>query len=159
VIDRDRKEFTRLVTKLAAVFAKSIDGDLVDSYFEALKPLSLQAVERACRTATADAAFFPKPVELRSMAAAPERPRPREIDGEEVFEHPACRDSGIVLTERFRDDGQSLGTFASPCICPTGESVRRSWQVPNSQGSVMAETAKENTRKLRDLMVTKEPAP
>jgi hypothetical protein len=39
-----------------------------------------------------------------------------------------CRDVAMVVRERFRADGVSLGTFASPCLnCVAGDEQRAEW--------------------------------
>ncbi len=153
----DRREFKRVLTRLGAVFGKAIDEDLLEAYFTALSPLSLDVVRRACDTATADhKGYFPQPAELREYAQASvprERPSYREIDGERVYECFRCMDLGVELrTDKW-------GTHGTPCLCPQGESVRRSWEKPNSQGGIMAETARDNVERHRRFnRATEEPA-
>jgi len=155
--DRDRPELKRLLTKLAGVYTRTLDADTIDAYFLALKPLAIDAIRRACTKALSDCQYFPKPVELRGMASSSERPHYREVDGQPVYECLRCQDRGLELVERFRADGQSLGTFALPCLCVTGAGVERAWQQPNSIGDVFAETARDNARKVRALAAGTEP--
>lgn len=151
----DRREFKRVLTRLGAVFGKAIDEDLLEAYFTALSPLSLEVVRRACDTATAEhRGFFPQPAELRdyAQASAPaDRPRYREIDGERVYECLRCLDRGVEIVDRLRPEGSKICTSAIPCLCPKGIAVERAWQKPNNHGQSTADAAKINSRKIRDL--------
>lgn len=74
----------------------------------------------------------------------------RDVDGVAVYDCYHCRDVWVVLSERKHRDGHSLGTYSRPCVCLLGESVRRSWDKPDSRGKRLSDTAIENTRKLQD---------
>jgi hypothetical protein len=159
VTNQDKGHFKRMLTKLGGVFLREVNTDLIDSYFTALRALPIHSVEVACRHASEEMQFFPKPVELRSLAPAPSnRATPREVNGELVYECFRCRDQGVELVDRTDAKGMGLGTFARPCLCPAGESTRRSWESPNSIGDVFADSARKVSAKLREAEATEKPA-
>lgn len=141
----DYDEFTRTMTKLAAAFGTKTNSDQVDAYFLAMKPFSLMDMDRACQTAIETSAFFPKAAELREWARVPERFN----DDERTYACLRCYDKAVVLTERKDREGRRLGTFACPCDCAAGVSLRASWEKPDAKGHVVADEAKRNTEKLR----------
>ena len=146
--DSDVPEFKRILTKLAAVYQRTVDTDLIDSYFLALKTFSIPSIRRACQSAVDECQFFPKPVELRSYAQEPER---FYDEGERTFACLKCYDRGVIVTDRYGSDGRAIGTYAAPCACQAGEAKRAAWEKPDAHGHAFADVAKANTVKLRKL--------
>lgn len=147
--DVDRPEFLRVMNRLAGIFQRTLDAELVEEYFLALKPFTLNVVIRACREAASECQFFPKPVELRGFTQEPEYYAPREVNGELTFLCPICQDRAVVLTSRLSTRGVHLGTFATPCTCAAGEAKRTAWVKANSKGQSFADSARHNTAHLR----------
>jgi hypothetical protein len=147
--ESDRTEFNRMFFRLAEVFQRAVASDLADTYFGAMKQYPVEAVARACKSAAEDCEWFPKPVELRSYASVPDRLNYEEIDGERVFACLECRDTEIILKERFSIRGYSLGMFGSPCRCFMGQRLRAAWEKPDSRGQTFADSSKDNTVKVR----------
>lgn len=143
----DQREFKRLLTKLAAVFNRGLDADLLDSYFTALRHLSLETVRRVCTHATSEhVGYFPQPAELLNYVSAVHRtepPRIQEQDGERVYGCHHCLDVGVVMTQTL--DGMT----GQPCTCPLGESFRTAWQSEHGHGRSMAEAGRDNARIVR----------
>lgn len=154
MIERDKAHFKRLLTKLAGVFLREVNSDLIDSYFTALRSTPLHSVEVSCRRAAAEMQFFPKPAELRQLAPSAHRPVPREIDGKSVYECFRCRDEGVEIVDRKDGKGRGIGTFARPCLCPTGEAVARGWESQDYDGKSMADSARDVSRKLHEMGAT-----
>jgi len=146
----DKAAFNRRITRLADVFQRPLEAGIADSYFLALKPYSLEAIDRAFQKAIEECDFFPKPVELRSMCSVPERPKAYDKD-DRTYACLECRDVEVIIRERHDKDGKSLGMFASPCGCIGGQHLRASWSKEDSKGFSFADSAKNNTVKLRSL--------
>jgi len=148
--ESDKPQFARMLAKLATVYQRHVDEDLVDTYFLAMKPFSIPAIQRACQSAVEDYQWFPKPVDLRGLAHEPERYDVLD-DARNTVRCLKCHDKAVVLSERIDEKGRNLGTFAAPCSCEAGQRRRASWEKPNSVGHVFAESAKDNTVSLRKL--------
>lgn len=58
-------EFETLLRKHSQVFSKKLTDEMVRGYWEALKDLSLQTVNRCADNHLRYSKFFPKPMELR----------------------------------------------------------------------------------------------
>ena len=101
----------------------------------------------AFKAATADCQFFPKPMELREMAVQPERAPAYD---ERTYACLKCYDRAVIMTERYAN-GWSVGRFGAPCDCPAGEAKRASWQKTDSKGHNFADSAMDNTEKLRKM--------
>ena len=117
MLEAERPEFVVFLTRLAHVHNRDLPGDVVDSYFDALKSVPISALRLAFKAAMADCQFFPKPGELREMAAMPERV---ESYDERTYACLKCYDRAVVITERYDRKGRSLGRFGSPCDCAAG---------------------------------------
>jgi len=61
----DFDHFSAVLGKLAVVYGKKLDNELVQAYWDALKDQSLVAIIDLATTHTRYGKFFPKPVELR----------------------------------------------------------------------------------------------
>jgi hypothetical protein len=146
MIDREKTEFRSLLMTLAAVHQRPIPAEVLDAYFEAMRPVSIEGVRRAFRAATSSCEFFPKPVELRALAATADSTVYHEVDGVPTFDCADCCDRGVI--DRLHP---KAGWMASPCDCMRGNALRERWQRPDSQGRVVIEQAKKNSRKLREM--------
>jgi len=61
----DFDHFSAVLGKLAVVYGKKLDNELVQAYWDALKDQSIVAIIDLATTHTRYGKFFPKPVELR----------------------------------------------------------------------------------------------
>jgi hypothetical protein len=148
---RDKPAFKRALAVLADIHGREINAEILDAYFDALRPYEIGAVERAIRRALIESQFWPKPAELRELARGQDRyVPPLEEDGERVYRCLECRDQGERLRRRIVE-GVDLGWFSSPCTCSAGVAMREAWRQPNSQGSIFAEAAIENERRIERL--------
>ena len=115
--ESDRTQFTAQLHKLAVVFKTELNRDLVETYFKALRHLSIGRITAAVETAIETSQWFPKPVELAEMSKPPERYEP-QMDGDVCG---MCHGAGVVL----RDTPH--GTFGAPCRCTGGRRVAETW--------------------------------
>lgn len=72
----DFETFKALLEKLAKVFSKKIDNEIVQTYWDALKDLPISVVLYRCERHLKYEKFFPKPFQLR-----PDEKVPIALDG------------------------------------------------------------------------------
>lgn len=65
---QDRREFATAITALAATHRIEADPAMIQGYWMGLSDLDIGAVLSACSEALKTLTFFPKPVEIRSLA-------------------------------------------------------------------------------------------
>jgi hypothetical protein len=70
-------EFSKLLHRTAKVYGKTLDDELLQSYWRALKDLSLIRVTELAEHRLKHSKFFPKPVDLRPF----EEKQPPSLDG------------------------------------------------------------------------------
>ena len=133
----DMTMFSAQMHKLAVVFKTDLSRDLIETYFKALRHLSIGRITAAVETACAECQWFPKPVELAEMSKSPERYEP-QMDGDVCG---MCHGAGLIL----RDTPH--GTFGAPCRCTGGRRVAETWA--NTSVGV---AAAQNRDKLSALM-------
>jgi len=66
---KQAKEFYKALVSLAELFDKSLTANVQELYFAALADLSLDDAREACKRASQQCKFFPKPVELRELVS------------------------------------------------------------------------------------------
>ena len=79
--DADAPRFAAMLTGLGEVFGRSLTSEVGEMYFRALSDMPLDVIQRAADRAVRESTFFPKPSELRSLAA-PMRRDPWALDPE-----------------------------------------------------------------------------
>jgi hypothetical protein len=62
---QDRNKFAQLMQALGAGFAKPVNADMIETYFEALRDRYIEQVEQAVKMHLRYRKTFPKPSELR----------------------------------------------------------------------------------------------
>jgi hypothetical protein len=80
--------FSSVLGKLAVVYGKKLDNEMVQAYWSALKDQSLATVQELANTHTRYGKFFPKPVELRPKES---RDKPMEHTYSEKAEERAMQ--------------------------------------------------------------------
>ncbi len=66
--EKDRVEFSNIITALGTTFDKAITDPLLDIYFSALDELTFEEFKRAANEIIHTARFFPKPVDFLEAA-------------------------------------------------------------------------------------------
>lgn len=67
----DFDDFSDLIRRMCVVFGKKATDELVNSYWDALKDLTLPIIERCADNHARYGKFFPKPIDLRPKDDAP----------------------------------------------------------------------------------------
>lgn len=98
--EEDRIRFAEAVYALGEVFNEPISAVRVEGYFDALRDLEIDDVNRAVRRALKDCRFFPKPVELRELVLGNSDGHADAAWGEVVRE---VRRVGYMGTPAFSD--------------------------------------------------------
>lgn len=68
----DFEGFTALMQRVAAVYSKKLDDNMIQGYWTALKDQSLITITELANAHTRYGKFFPKPIELRPKDDKPE---------------------------------------------------------------------------------------
>lgn len=66
--DKDREEFSELISALVMTFGKQPDAALLMGYWLGLRTLAIADLKRAVHRAFEECKFLPKPIELRELA-------------------------------------------------------------------------------------------
>lgn len=80
--NEDRPTFVELIEGIGECYGKKLTDAMYELYWRALNDLSVAAVERACIEAVRQAAWFPKPAELRQFAFQHARERQPTTPGQ-----------------------------------------------------------------------------
>lgn len=64
----DRDTFVSLLIEAAECYQRKLSDATIELYWQALRDLSVVAVERACVEAVKQSTWFPRPAELRAFA-------------------------------------------------------------------------------------------
>ncbi len=65
MIPDDKDKFKKMLIELGSTYSKSIDRDLLNTYWKALSDLEVQDLQLAIDSHVQVGKFFPKPAELR----------------------------------------------------------------------------------------------
>ena len=65
MINDDKEKFKAMLTSLASTYSKSVDRDLLNTYWKALSDLELSEIQLAIDSHVQMSKFFPKPAEIR----------------------------------------------------------------------------------------------
>lgn len=117
MIESDMPRFRKVMAVLYVTFQRDPDPVLGEVYFQALKDLSIDSLEKASMLATQRLKFFPKPAELREL-----------VEGNAALPAATIEDEAEIATGQAFAAISSVGqyrsvTFDDPAIHMTVEDL------------------------------------